>query len=339
MVRIMRAQGINYDTGFIAEPGGTSTHEPFDEDVVRRELRVIRDDLHCTAVRITGGDPDRLELTARLAAELGLEVWFSPFTCDLTTDELLDFLADCADRAERIRRTGADVVFLTGAELSLFTVGFLPGPTINERLDVLKEPDRLRPAMAGVPALLNEFLGRAATLVRERFGGPLSYASIPSFEGVDWTPFDIISVDAYRDAQLAESYPAAIRALVASGKPVAITEFGCCTYRGAADLGAQAGMIVRYEGHTPVGIDGEHVRDEAEQARYVSELLDVFEAEGVDAAFVFTFANYHRPERADLDLASMGVVTVFEDRLGTTYPDMAWQPKAAFAVVAERYRD
>ncbi len=334
----MRAKGINYDTGFIAEQGGTSTHEPFDPDVVRRELQVIRDDLHCTAVRITGGDPNRLEFTARLAAELGLEVWFSPFTCDLTTDDLLDFLADCAERAERIRRTGADVVFLTGAELSLFTAGFLPGPTINERLEVLREPDKLRTVMAGVPPLLNEFLGRAVTVVRERFGGPVSYASIPSFEGVDWTPFDIVSVDAYRNAALVDTYPAAIRSLVESGKPVAITEFGSSTYRGAADLGAQGAMIVRWDGHTAVGIDGEHVRDEAEQARYLTELLDVFEAEGVDAAFVYTFANYHLPERAELDLASMGIVTVFEDRLGTTYPDLAWEPKAAFAAVAERYR-
>lgn len=74
-----------------------STHEAFDSAVVRRELRIIRDDLHCDAVRVTGGDPDRLETAAALAAEAGLEVWFSPFTCDLTTDELLDFLADCAD--------------------------------------------------------------------------------------------------------------------------------------------------------------------------------------------------------------------------------------------------
>jgi hypothetical protein len=40
-------------------------------------MRVIRDDLHCTAVRITGGDPDRLELAATYAFETGLEVWFA----------------------------------------------------------------------------------------------------------------------------------------------------------------------------------------------------------------------------------------------------------------------
>src|SRR5438094_3249194 len=114
----MRGKGITYDTGFISVGG--STHEPFDPKVVKREMRVICDDLHCNAVRITGGDPDRLEIAASHAADAGLEVWLSPFTNDLTTDELLALLADCAERAERLHRQGAEVVLLTGAELSLF---------------------------------------------------------------------------------------------------------------------------------------------------------------------------------------------------------------------------
>src|SRR5438067_3693733 len=97
----MRAKGINYDTGFLN--AGTRTHEPFDPEVVRREMRVIRDDLHCTAVRITGGDPDRLEIAATYAADAGLDVWFCPFTNGLTIDELLALLADCAERAERLQ--------------------------------------------------------------------------------------------------------------------------------------------------------------------------------------------------------------------------------------------
>jgi hypothetical protein len=36
----MRGNGISYDTGFIN--AGVSTHEPFDPDVVKREMRVIR---------------------------------------------------------------------------------------------------------------------------------------------------------------------------------------------------------------------------------------------------------------------------------------------------------
>src|SRR4051794_25798002 len=113
----MRAKGINYDTGFINK--GVSSREPFDYEVVRRELQIIREDLHCNAVRITGGDPERIEIAAEIAAEAGLEIWFSPFTCDLTYAEMLDLLADCAERAEQLRWRGAEVVLVIGAEISL----------------------------------------------------------------------------------------------------------------------------------------------------------------------------------------------------------------------------
>src|SRR5579885_2420470 len=85
----MRGKGITYDTGFFN--AGISTHEPFDPDRVKREMRIIHDDLHCNAVRITGGNANRLEIAAKHAADVGLEVWFSPFTCDLTTGELFAF--------------------------------------------------------------------------------------------------------------------------------------------------------------------------------------------------------------------------------------------------------
>ena len=42
----MRAKGICYDTGFFNR--GVSTHEPFDPEVVGRELRIIREDLTAT---------------------------------------------------------------------------------------------------------------------------------------------------------------------------------------------------------------------------------------------------------------------------------------------------
>jgi hypothetical protein len=32
------------------------------------------------------------------------------------------------------------------------------------------------------------------------------------------------------------------------------------------------------------------------------------------------------------------VVKVLEGRTGATYPDMAWEPKAAFRALAENYR-
>src|SRR5262245_18841894 len=245
-VQVMRGKGITYDTGFINN-AGVSNHEPFDPEIVKREMRAIRDDLHCNAERITGGDVDRLEIAAIHAAAAGLEVWLSPFTCDLTTDELLNFLADCAERAERLRQQGAEVVLLTGSELSMFTVGFLPGDTLKERLDLLATPHRLRELIPEVRARIKDFLGKAVEVIRERFGGKISYASLP-FEGVDWGPFDIISSDAgYRSAATAERFRENIRAFVAQGraqgKPVAVTEFGCGAHRGAADVAGHGASI------------------------------------------------------------------------------------------------
>ena len=66
----MRARGITYDTGFT--PGGRSSRPVFDADAVKREMRVIAEDLRCDAVRITGGDPERLVVAAGHAADAGL---------------------------------------------------------------------------------------------------------------------------------------------------------------------------------------------------------------------------------------------------------------------------
>ncbi|MEH1124270.1 hypothetical protein [Micromonospora sp. CPCC 206061] len=339
----MRGKGISYDTGFVHKTENSRGH--FDADIVERELRIIRDDLHCNAVRVMGGDPRRIELAATVAADLGLEVWFSPYPLELTTAELLTLFADCADRAERLRRRGAEVVFVTGAELSLMNRGFLPGETTDERVRLLIRPERARDLIPQAVGRVNEFLGKAVALVRERFGGRITYAAVP-LERVDWDPFDILSVDLYRSSAIAEQFTGGVRALVAQGKPVAITEFGAATYRGAGDDGARGLEIAEFDRDTraPLRLTGAYERDEAGQAAYVRELLEVFEAEGVDSAFVFTFALSsfpHRPDgdpRDDLDLASYGIVKVLEGRSGDTYPGLPWDPKAAFSALAEFYR-
>jgi hypothetical protein len=94
----------------------------------------------------------------------------------------------------------------------------------------------------------------------------------------------------------------------------------------------------------PRRLNGRYQRDEAGQATYLGELLEIFDSEGVDSAFVYLFALDslpHRPDgdpRDDLDLASLGIVKVLDGRTGDTYPDMPWEPKVAFATVADRYR-
>ncbi|MEE1941704.1 hypothetical protein V1L54_20235 [Streptomyces sp. TRM 70361] len=340
----MRAKGISYDTGFVR--GGVISRERFDPDVVRRELSVIRDDLHCTAVRVIGGDPERLESAAAHAADLGLEVWFSPYPLELTGGEMLDLFADCAARAERLRRQGAEVVFVTGAEVSLMNKGFLPGDTQEDRLRLLLDRrDRLPERVGELSARVNGFLTEAARLVRERFGGRITYAAVP-LERVDWAPFDFVGVDLYRSAEVADRFAEGVRELVAQGKPVAVTEFGTAAYRGAGELGGRCMEIAEYDRGTgaPIRLNGEFTRDEAGQAAYLRELLEIFDACGVDSTFVFLFAldNFpHRPDgdpRDDLDLASPGIVRVLDGRHGGTYSDMPWEPKAAFTALADSYR-
>ncbi|MDR7276355.1 hypothetical protein [Catenuloplanes atrovinosus] len=335
----MRAWGVTYDTGFTHL--GTTTHEPFDPGVVAADMRIIREELRADAVRVTGGVADRLEVAAEHAAAAGLEVWYCPFTNDLTTDELLAFLLDAAERAERVRRRGADVRFLAGSEISLMTIGLMPGRTLTERAAAVADPARLRETLPDVQRRTNALLSRAAAGARARFGGPIGYASLP-MEAVDWTPFDFIATDAgYRDATNAAALPANLAAMAALGKPFAVTEFGCAAFTGAAARGSRSD-IIGYDERTarPVRLTETVTRDEAEQATYLRELLDVFDAGGVDTAFVQTFAARHLPTSDDpahdFDLASFGIVRVLPPgRTGTTHPGMPWEPKAAFHALAE----
>ncbi|MFF5296239.1 hypothetical protein [Paractinoplanes globisporus] len=339
----MRANGIAYDTGFVID--GVNSLERFDPETVRRELTIIRDDLHCNAVHLVGGDPDRLEAAARTAAGLGLEVWLSPYPLDLHPGQIHTLLLDCADRAERLRATGAEIVLVAGVEMSLMNHGFTDGDRIDERLArLLTDPDGRAARITTLRTRLHEFLHTAVPAIRERFHGRLTYAAIP-FEDVDWSLFDIVTLELIRSAEVAAQFRAAVRQLTAQPKPVAITGFGTATWRGAPDIAPRSMEIVEYDPatRTPLRLNGHYERDEPGQAAYLSELLDIFDTEGVDAAFVYLFALHsfpHRPDgdpRDDLDLASLGIVKVLDGHPGTTYPGLPWEPKAAFTAVAAHY--
>jgi hypothetical protein len=172
----------------------------------------------------------------------------------------------------------------------------------------------------------------------------VTYAAI-QFEAIDWDLFDFVTVELIRSAAVADIFRAGVRSLVAQSKPVAITGFGTATWRGAGDMAPRSMEVLETDAVTgePLRLSGEYQRDEAGQASYLRELLEIFDSEGVDSAFVFLFALYnmpHRPDgdpRDDLDLASLGIVKVLEGRSGTTYPGLPWEPKAAFSAVADFY--
>lgn len=309
----VRARGINYDTGFL--PGEKFTRKTFHPEAVRREMAVIAGELHCDAVRISGRDPERLSLAARYAADAGLEVWFAPFPVDLPVEQLMPFFADCARRAEAVRRTGAEVVFVTGCEISVFCGGFFPGDTFGHRIHTMASDPQCWSALDRMSERVNSLLAEAAATVRAHFGGQVTYASGP-WEPVDWAPFDFVSIDAYRAAQTTDTFRTHLREFFQHGKPVAVTEYGTCAYRGASDLGGMAW-------NPPPGA----VPDEDEQVRHLTELLTVFEEEGVDTALWFSFAHYDKPR--ERDIASYGVVRMLDET--------RWEPKKVFHAMADRY--
>ena len=136
---MMSRKGINYDTGF-TRFGDRLSRESFVPAQVRREMAVIARDLHCTAVRISGRDPERIALAAEYALGEGLEVWFAPFPCNMAADELLPYFVTCAKCAEGLRQQSQSVVFVLGCEMSLYNHGFFPGADYLERLQTMMDP-------------------------------------------------------------------------------------------------------------------------------------------------------------------------------------------------------
>jgi hypothetical protein len=85
------------------------------------------------------------------------------------------------------------------------------------------------------------------------------------------------------------------------------------------------------------------VRDETLQAREIVETLEILDAAGVDGAFVCTFVDYlaptdHQP-KYDLDMSALSIVKLAENRRGSTYPEMEWEPKEAFEAISDFYSD
>lgn len=322
-------KGINYDTGFEPYGPANSSRKIFDTQVVRREMQIIADDLHCTHVRITGFDPGRISIAARHAVEAGLSVWFSPFPCNLTVGELLEYLVNCAHKAEEIRQISVNTVFTMGCELSTFNSGFLPGNHLLERTLAFAEFDQWQPAMN---EKLKVFFEKTVPEVRQYFKGSITYAA-GEWEEIDWSIFDIVSVDLYRAKHNQPYYEQQLKTYKAHHKPVAITEFGCCPARGAAELGGNATFTVLSLQAGGLVVNEGWQYSEEEQVNYLKEVFSIFTASGVDFAFWFTFATYEKLHnniaKHNLDMASYGIVQML-DGAGKTYADMQWEPRKAF---------
>lgn len=347
----MQHKGIHYDTGTTFRGPGfavSTRRADLDMSAVRRELEIIRDDLHANAVRVVGSDITRLTATTEVALRLGLEVWFSPAFFEYEPPETTTRFVAAARAVSPLEETHPGrVVFVAGSELTLFMPSLVSGDRIETRLAALKsDPSLLHNGR------LAEYLAALTTALRRVFAGPLVYASLP-FEQVDWTLFEFVGVDHYREARTKDRYVEMLKPYLATNKPVIVTEFGMRTYRGANSSGALGFGVTdatRLYLHTwPVigrlfrpRLNGIYERDEAMQARELAETLDELEHSGVAGALLSTFVTPEAPisddPRYDLDIDSMSLVKSLPDgRHGKAYPEMRWEPKESFAAVAHHF--
>jgi len=235
------------------------------------------------------------------------------------------------------------MIFVVGCELTFFMQSLVAGKTALERMNTFMKPWRLLKSTlvkGSFNKRLNAFLAQATAIVRESFQGQLTYSSGP-WEAVDWTLFDFVGIDYYRDAKNTSSYRQTLRKYFTHEKPVVILEFGCCTYQGAEEKGGYGWAIVN-RNTTPRQLQGAFVRDEHGQANYLIELLDIFQEEQVEGAFVFTFIMpgypYSEDPIYDLDMASYSLVKTYLNQMGQTYKEMPWEPKESFRQLAHYYQ-
>lgn len=303
------------------------------DDVVRRDLAVIQDELGCTAVQLVGVDERALTQAAEAALTRGLSVWIRPYAENTRPDEMIAYLDRMAIAAEALHQLHPGrVTLLVGVELSRTSRGIVPGGSTFVRLMLILRAKRL--LRSRIRRRLDRLLDRAVRTARARYSGPLSYAAA-MWEDVDWSRFDLVGLNLYRIGGDHEAYRRQISELVEQHeRPVVITEFGCGAFDGADQRGPGAFLIVNWFKDPPV-IRREHPRDEDVQAGYLTELIDVYAKHGVSGCFVFTYAmsdfpRHEEPPR-DLDRAGFGLVAVTADEPHVRVP------KKAFAAVARSY--
>jgi hypothetical protein len=181
---------------------------------------------------------------------------------------------------------------------------------------------------------LTQTLHAAVSRARRRFAGDLTYAA-GAWEYVEWSRFDRVAVNLYRDADNATTYDQELRALQQYHRPIAITEYGCATFAGAAERGS-AGWLALDPTAPTLQVAPGIVRDEAEQATYLQQTWQAQRAAGVADSFWFTFCSYWchddpDPTR-DLDRLSFGLVRL---RLQPVADGLPWERKAAFHTAAQ----
>lgn len=329
-------KGVNYDVGVPLNSGNNLTASKMIE-----EIGIIKNELHCNAVRIYGRELSKLVECSKIALNEGLIVWFSPRRINAALEETIEYIKESSSAAEELRQISPNIVYVIGNEFSLDLKGFVDGETIYERISNLSKPFSVikNGFDLGLNKLLNSFLTKAVSAARQYFKGEITYAS-GQWEKVNWGLFDIVSINYYRNRFNSWKYRRTIRKWVQKRKKFAVTEFGSCSYKGAEKKGAWGYSIIDYTEQRPK-LKKNYKRDESVQSNYLIDLLNIYSSEKVYAVFVYTFisrkAAYNINKKYDLDMANFGLIKVLPSDLNDLKTPYMWERKKAFIEVSKFY--
>lgn len=334
----MKYKGITYDVG-TEYMLGSLTRSGLTREVIEKDIFEIKNNLNCNSIRIYGTEKHLLILAAEVALKSGLNVWLSPRLINENVQTTINFLEGIAKEVETLKSVYIDkeIVFIIAGEATIDLKGFLEGETIYDRIQNIAKPSFFIKKAFGIKppyqnAFIN-FLHQSVLAVRKNFTGKITYAS-GMWEIVDWTIFDFVSINLYKASFNKSFFNKTIRKMESKGKPLAITEFGCCTYIGADRKGPTGYTVLDTTTEPPI-FKEKCERDEQTQADYISDLLQTFEKEKVDATFIFDFYSQNLTHSSnpvlDYDKASFAVTK----SIGKN----KWEPKKSFYIISDYYKN
>lgn len=332
--------GVVYDVGLMFGGKNLSVSN-FRKEQVVYDMSIIKHVLNCNTVRIEGENLDRLSIATEEAHKQGLKVLFNPWKMEADSATTVDYMIRASKVAEKLRLKGADLIFVTGCEYTLFNRGVFPGDTFDKRIAWLMKLGSMPNPMEEIQGKkLNLILQSMASQVRKNYHGKIVYSS-GAWETVDWTNFDYVGVDYYHNNESDEQYIEGLNRYKSIGKPVIVMEMGSCAYQGAAERGGNGFSVFKGVDSNGNGIyEGgkKPVRDESVQADYISKNIDLLQKAGASGIMVYVFSYPIYPYSktgVDYDMVAYSLVKSFPSTDARNEQIPSWEPKEAFYRVGE----
>ena len=168
------------------------------------QARTIGHWLHRNSAADHRALPERIAVAAGAALEEGLAVWFSPFPCNLTPNQLERQLVEAAADAWGLRTPGMDWMYVMGCGITQVQLkASSQGTTRCSGCQPHMDPNALVRAWTSPGRCRRPFHGSSSPWrragARDAFTGPLTYASA-AWQPADGILFHLAAVDHYLDA-------------------------------------------------------------------------------------------------------------------------------------------